>query len=915
MLYQKRKIRFATCGESACHVSILMRLNLYILFRCFALCLVGSGAGVLNGQAPLVTDQVLPPEAAEVIALDWRVDAADRALRSGLVGLAESGYRAALKTQTLSPDRADSIRVHLAAALIVQQRYVAAREALDTVSVKGRDSQYFLYSAVSEYGDGRQLEREAFLNAMTQVEPVQLNAFDRPWWHLANGLRAELLTQPERIMPAFERAVEAAQSQEQRAFFSSLVFRQKLLETPSDEALAAEIRVQLEQLATQAAAYTYARQYAVILYNLGRAEEAINVIDEQRLNNKELTIVQREQLLLLKAVIAGSDSLRGIEALQQLVRNGKTLDVMRVALQLLAGAPNAANSGLTEFLNQMVALAAPHPLLGEIYYIRSQLALARAEKALEGDSPNLELARAETASAEKDAAFLLEQFPGLQQITNVYRLLAYAALQRTPPRYRAAADFLIQLRDQTERMSERAKLNRLIGDCYFLNRDYNNAVDFYQAAYARSIDGAEDEGLFLRLITAEVRAGQLESAMQHIDEADFSGKVTISDRWRAEWNVVHALKSKGQLEVALARVSLLLGGDESSAVPTALDIRLRWLEAYLSFLSGDQEGLSERVTDLLARVESFPVGTFDEAEAKLLITEILLLKAQVLIRLGAANEGVQELERLRVGYADSSAAQRSYLTEADYHASINDFAAAQETLTTLATTYPQSVLAPQALFEAAIYCERRGVEFYEQAVLLHNQIAENYSSDALVYSARLKQGDLLRKMNDFAGAQIIYENLINEAPTHPRRYIPELSRVDCMLALAKNNDEQLSDVVLSLERLMDIPNLPVDFQAEVGFKWGFALMKRDLPEQAKEVFLLISTSFLLDSEQVVQLGPSGRYWMSRALLSLGRILEASDELVEARRVYRKMVAFNLPGRNLALDRANTIQVVEEPAAQ
>lgn len=890
-----------------------MRLNLYTLFRFVALCLVGAGSNMLHGQAPLVLDQLVTPEAGEAIALDWRIDAADRALRSGLVGLSESGYRAALKTQSLSPDRADSIRVNLAGALIVQQRYVAARTEIELVSYAGRDSQFQLYLAIAVYGDGKQVARAAFMNAMKLVKPAQLNAFDKPWWHLANGLRAELLAKPAQVMPAFEKAVAAAQSAEQKAIFRSLVFRQKLLETPADEALAAEMRVQLEQFAYQATAYTYARQYAVILYNLGRAEEAISVIDEQRLNNKELSIRQREQLLLLKAVIAGPDSLRGIEALQQLVRNGKTLDVMRVALQLLARAPNAATSGLTEFLNQMVALAQPHPLLGEIYYIRSQLALARAEMAQEEN--NAKLARSETASAEKDAAFLLEQFPGLQQITNVYRLLAYAALQRTPPRYRAAADFLIQLRDQTEVMSERARLNRLIGDCYFLNSDYDNAVDFYQAAYARSNDGGQDEGLFLRLITAEVRAGQLDSAMQHIDQADFSGKVSVSDRWRAEWNMSQALKAAGELDVALARVRLLLDGVESGGVPTALDIRLRWLEAFLSFLSGGQVDLSARVAALLARVESFPVGTFDEAEAKLLITEILLLKAQVLIRSGAANEGVAELERLRVGFAESSAAQRSYLTEANYHASVNDFTAAQETLTKLASTYPQSVLAPQALFEAAIYCERRGAEFYEQAVLLHNQIAENYPTDGLVYSARLKQGDLLRKMNDFAGAQIIYENLINTAPTHPRRYIPELSRVDCMLALAKNNDEQLSDVILSLERLMDIPNMPIDFQAEAGFKWGFALLKRESPEKAKEVFMLISSRFLLDGEQAVQLGPTGRYWMSRALLLLGRILEESDELVEARRVYRKMVAFNLPGRNLALDRANTIQVVEEPVAQ
>jgi hypothetical protein len=51
--------------------------------------------------------------------------------------------------------------------------------------------------------------------------------------------------------------------------------------------------------------------------------------------------------------------------------------------------------------------------------------------------------------------------------------------------------------------------------------------------------------------------------------------------------------------------------------------------------------------------------------------------------------------------------------------------------------------------------------------------------------------------------------------------------------------------------------------------------------------------------------------MSRALLELGTLLENDGELAEARRVYRKMVAYNLPGRNLAQSRADRLPVVEE----
>ena len=48
-----------------------------------------------------------------------------------------------------------------------------------------------------------------------------------------------------------------------------------------------------------------------------------------------------------------------------------------------------------------------------------------------------------------------------------------------------------------------------------------------------------------------------------------------------------------------------------------------------------------------------------------------------------------------------------------------------------------------------------------------------------------------------------------------------------------------------------------------------------------------------------------------SLLELGTQLEQEGELAEARRVYRKMVAYNLPGRTLAQSRADRLPVAEQ----
>jgi hypothetical protein len=874
----------------------------FTYFRIFAL---GSlsllAAVVLQGQAPLMVDRIAVEDESTQIQLEWRIDSAERALQSGLPGVAEAIYRSVLEPSELSAERAAPLRVGLAKALIGQRRYVEARAQLESVPVEFQKAQHPLYLALAFYGEGgERIDEDAFSAALKKVSKVRLSPEDLPWLALLEGLSAELEDDSERAVAAYQRALESTNQPMLRSHFESLILRQKLLGAPADEALATELRAKISKFQGQAA-YSYVREYAVVLYSLGRVGEAIGAIERELENiSAGYAAGEREQLRLLKGIILGADSESGRAALKELIRVGRNREAMGIALQLLARTPGQ-DADLLDFLKVMITRTQPHTLLGQMLYLRSQLAMKDPEM---------------MAIAESDARILLEQFPGLSEITNVYRLLAYAALERKPPQYRAAADFLIQLRDQSKDAKELVELSRLIGDCYFLNRDFANAVDFYAAARSRELVPSRDSDLFLRLISAQVRAGLIDDALQLIDEADFSGSIDLAGRWRAEWNVAQALQAEGELGRALLRVRALLQDYTPETGLVGLDIRLRWLEAYLSLEAGEVEELAERVAKLLARLNALPPQIIAEdkeltaEEVRLLQTEILLLQGNVLMSKGEANEGMAVLTQLRQEFADTAAAQRSYLIEAAYHGLVGDFVSAQATLTTLAQTYPESALAPQALFEAALYCERRGVEFYPQAVVLHNDLAERYASDTLFYYARLKQGNLLRSMNDFAGSQIVYENLINAFPAHQMRYVAQLSRADCMLALAGNEPDALTDVVVILERLLDLPNLPLDFQVEAAHKWAFALIKNDSMLEAKEVLSLSVSRFLLDDQQALQLGASGRYWIARSMLKLGELFEKEEALADARRIYRKLIAYNLPGRHIAISRADRLLDVE-----
>ncbi|WP_269526359.1 tetratricopeptide repeat protein [Coraliomargarita parva] len=889
---------------------ILYHIRVFGLFGLLSLAVPFLSETLLYGQTPVETDSpdLLSPEGQ--LVRSWRKTAAKSALESGLSATARDIYSRLLKDGAWTPEEEAEIRLELALAQIAQGRYSEAHQSINQIKAAQRNDRFYLYQAMARYGDGRGSDMTAVQSALDRVALPGLNVQDRPWYYVMLGVLAEMSGKGEEADRLYAQAEQAAGSGFQRSYFEALSFRHQIRSVPSTEAIVADLKGRWERYKEDTASYPYVREYAIVLYNLGQVEEAREVIASERRNkNAVYGARDRDQLLLLDAMMAGPDSADGHDALKNLVRNGESRDIMAIALNLLAR--HAGSQEFAEFLNEIIASQQSatnqpsHPLLGQLYFLRSQMSLSQADRLR--SAGQVDAAKEAAALAEKDAGYLLDHFPGMQQIAGVYRLLAYATLHRASPQYRVAADYLTQLRDQTEDAQRRQELNRMIGDCYFLNGDYSNAADFYEAVRSAQLGGEMSGALFLRLITAEVRAGQIEDALIHVDQIDFAGSISVEERWRVEWNLIQALQAGGELEKALERVSLLLDEGQGTNVSAYLDIRLRWLQLHLTVLSGRiDDGTAEAANKLYSRIEVIPVTDQNREELSLLKTEVLLLKAKVELRQGMDEAGLNSLKLLRSDYAASSAAQRSYMVEADYLASTGSFEMAQAKLSELANTYPQSTYAPEALFEAALNAERRGPEGYTDAIRLLDSMAQRYPDTSLLFFGRMRQGDLLRQMNNFAGALTVYENLINRYPENPLRYLAELSRADCMMALAGENPAALDEVVVNLERVLDLPNLPVDFQVEAGYKWAMALQKKGALTESREVCALMMQRFLREEAQAVQLDRPGRYWMSRTMLALAASWEADGDAAEAKSIYLKMIAYDLPGRSIAQARIDAL---------
>jgi len=425
------------------------------------------------------------------------------------------------------------------------------------------------------------------------------------------------------------------------------------------------------------------------------------------------------------------------------------------------------------------------------------------------------------------------------------------------------------------------------------------AFDAYEAALHEAPLAAPAGVLIFQRALAEIRADRLDAAAQQLDEAATDAGFDALSRWQAEWNLMKKMQELGQYREAAGRVEKLLAGG-TAGVPEELRIRLLWLQAKLSF-DNDQPEAALRQTDALLASLGKDAQLAPELRAQVTSTA-QLLKAQALLALARDSEGFAVLDRLRTDFHQQPAAEYSYLIQAGHLTQSGDLAGAQRVLINFVDTaeYRQSEYAPLALYQAAMLLERQGLDRQlQEAYKLLERLVRDYPRADLVFYARLKQGHLMRKLNDFGTARQLYEDLINNYGQHPDVLLAQLALADTLFAQGANSFTNYESAATIFERLRDLPAAPVDLRAEAGFKWGYALAKRGQAAKAQAVFWSVVEAFLLDPAQATELKAKGRWWVAKSLLELAQILEEAGRLDEAQRAYQLIIDNKLSGLALA----------------
>ncbi len=812
--------------------------------------------------------------------------AAQHAAELGFVTAARASYETVLARADLAPAERERAALGLATVEIGAGRLEAAEAALargaDLLSARTRLRRALIA-----------LQRRDLAAAAPLVEglrPEDVPAEEAGWVFVAQAMLAEARGQYDRAQVAYGQAESRAVSELARVQMLLARNRAELLFGVATPEKVQEMQRLIDQFQGRPMGFTAARQQAVVLDLLGRKGEAQAVLQRQ------LTLVPAAEgevadpLRLVLALIAGPESVVGRQALRQLFAGAVQPEMQRIALQLFAGAAVDAESRAAfrhELDLQIAAQPAPR-ILDDLLLYRARLALALAEY----------------ERAETDARLLLANFPGSANRVPALNVLVAVAWELR--RYRTATEAITQLQGELGLDPRRGPFIVLLAESYFRAMDYRNAAAAYaQALLERTLPPGATRGMLMyQQVLALLRAdqpAQLEEALQALDRLASDPDFDPVNRWQAEWNTVKTLQVRGATVRAYERLNRVLADGAFAAAAPDLRLRMAWLQAKLSL----EAGRPEETLGLVDALLSGPAAETNTAVPARLRLDAAgnarLVRAQALLALGREPEGMAELEALRKTFEGSDPAVYSFIIQAKFLSERGQTVEAQQILIQLADRYEDSPYAAYALYEAASNVERRGEDqHYKEAFRILHDLVTKFPRDELVFYAQLKQGDLLRKLDDLGPAQLQYEAILNRFPGHRDAPLAELALADTLFAQVTADASRLGSALARYERLFDLPSAPAELRIEAGYKEGFALakMRGNLPEARRALWLVVDR-FLLDEAARSTIGEKGRYWLGRTLLEYAELSERAKAPQEAREAYELVLRSGVWGENSA----------------
>ena len=238
---------------------------------------------------------------------------------------------------------------------------------------------------------------------------------------------------------------------------------------------------------------------------------------------------------------------------------------------------------------------------------------------------------------------------------------------------------------------------------------------------------------------------------------------------------------------------------------------------------------------------------------------------------------------------------------AEYYFSQKNFAKAQEQFSLVGKNFPNSSVASDAAYFAALSAYKFKQDLNDTKRLAA-KFLELYPNSPHAFEARMLQGDILTEQQDYAGALVVYENLIASTELAKRpdltlHYLSAMGRKGELLRILEKYDEAIA----AFQTILDLPNVDLDMVYNTEVQIARCYEKKGDTTKALEHYLNV----VYGDKSGPQATES--FWYAKAGLNAVTLKEEQKDFSGAAKILQRIIKSNAACKTIAMERLKQIK--------
>jgi tetratricopeptide (TPR) repeat protein len=411
----------------------------------------------------------------------------------------------------------------------------------------------------------------------------------------------------------------------------------------------------------------------------------------------------------------------------------------------------------------------------------------------------------------------------------------------------------------------RFQLGRVLYD----TKDYAGAAAQFALISAGTDDQAQDASF--NLLLTQAKLGKADLFLK--TETDFDKRFPQSPHLK------QIALAEGMLLAGLGKTDEAMNAYQKAlGKPVATPDQKALLKA-LSDLQYQTHNLDDALETCRQIVTLFPNDSLEAAERGILISYELKKLSE--------EQAEQALAALAQQYEKAPGGAEAYFRLGEFYSFRQDYVKAQDAFQQLATAYPQSEYADQALFFAGQAAFQH--QDYAAALALLQKVPDNspFKPDARLWEGKTYQQQIIPSMQNFAQASAVFDSVLATEKSGPNFVQANLLKGECLFELGAQDPANYSAALDAFGAILKSKDGTVAERNEAAERSAKCLDKLGRRDEAMALYLKVLYGGVA-GDDAASPQPPDFSWQIEAGVQAGMIRESQKDWRGAIEVYQRL---------------------------